>query len=232
MSAGGPALGGWVVERTRGSAAELHGRRWPDPVVRSVWAQHVERPAVVLGSAQRPEVVDRAAAERCGVDIVRRRSGGGAVLLVPGASTWIDVLIPAGDRRWERDVGRAFHWLGEAWRTAVSSAGTGAVEATVNQGSPVRTGWSDLICFAGLGTGEVSVDGRKLVGLSQRRTRAGARFQCIVHHRWEPARLLDLLALGDSARRRGRRELADVVATWPGDPDLLVAGFLAALHRA
>ena len=41
----------------------------------------------------------------------------------------------------------------------------------------VTTPWSDLVCFAGLGPGEVLLDGRKLVGLSQRRTRNGVRIQ-------------------------------------------------------
>jgi hypothetical protein len=39
-----------------------------------------------------------------------------------------------------------------------------------------------------VGTGEVSVGERKLVGLSQRRTREGARFQCLVHLAWRPER--------------------------------------------
>ena len=45
------------------------------------------------------------------------------------------------------------------------------------------TGWCPLVCFAGVGPGEVLAGGRKLVGISQRRTRAGARFQCAVHVR-------------------------------------------------
>ena len=41
---------------------------------------------------------------------------------------------------------------------------------------------------------EVLVDGDKLVGISQRRTRHGARFQCMVHIRWSPDVLIGLLA--------------------------------------
>ena len=39
----------------------------------------------------------------------------------------------------------------------------------------------------------VAPDGAKLVGISQRRTRVAARFQCAVHRRWDPARLVDAL---------------------------------------
>ena len=47
----------------------------------------------------------------------------------------------------------------------------------------------------GVGDGSKTPTGpaAKLVGVSQRRTRAGARFQCMVHHRWAPAVLLELL---------------------------------------
>jgi lipoate-protein ligase A len=41
----------------------------------------------------------------------------------------------------------------------------------------VCTAWCELVCFAGLGPGEVSLAGTKLVGLSQRRTRNGIRIQ-------------------------------------------------------
>ena len=55
----------------------------------------VDRPALVLGSTQRAEVVDERACADAGVEVVRRRSGGGAVLLEPGAVVWFDVVVPA-----------------------------------------------------------------------------------------------------------------------------------------
>ncbi len=240
-----------MVEEVAGRAAGLHARPWPEPVVPTVWILHVERPAVVTGSAQRPGVVDQTAAARYGVDVVRRRSGGGAVLLVPGSSTWVDVLIPAGDRRWETDVGRAFHWLGQAWARALVTAaptgvhrqppgascpvpwvGGGGATAlpVVHTGPMVRAEWSGLVCFAGLGAGEVSVAGRKLVGMSQRRTRHGARFQCIVHHRWDPGALVGLLSMPAPEQGRALRQLSGTVATWEGDPHRLVNSFVAALE--
>ena len=50
------------------------------------------------------------------------------------------------------------------------------------------------VCFAGRGPGEVLVGDAKLVGISQRRTRAGARFQCAVPVYWDPAPLATLLS--------------------------------------
>ena len=46
-----------------------------------------------------------------------------------------------------------------------------------------------MFCFAGAGSGEVMVGERKVVGISQRRTRDAARFQCacVLHWNAEPA---------------------------------------------
>jgi lipoate-protein ligase A len=159
------------------------------------------------------------------VDVIRRRSGGAAVLVEPGATVWIDVTIPAGDPLWDNDVGRAFHWLGAAWAEVLAAEG---LPARMHEGGLRSTPWSGRVCFAGLGPGEVTVDGRKVVGLSQRRVREAVRFQCCARLRWEPERLLDLLALDDAERRLGSEALRDV-ATGAGAVSDLAASFVAAV---
>ena len=76
----------------------------------------------------------------------------------------------------------------------------------------METPWSRKVCFGGLGPGEVTVDGHKLVGISQRRTRDGARFQCVVHRRWDPVPLLGVLALHHRERAAALCDLAQVGA--------------------
>lgn len=210
----------WPVEHHRGSAAAFHERTLPDPLARALWWFEVERPAVVLGSTQRPTVVDAAAAEAAGVEVAKRRSGGGAVFLEPGGAIWVDVLLPATDHRWDHDVGRSFAWLGQAWVDVVHELGAvGAGGAVVHEGPLVRRRWSDLVCFAGLGPGEVTVDGRKVVGISQRRTRAGARFQCALLQRWDPRPMLDVLALSPADRDQAAADLTDAaLGLGPVDP--------------
>lgn len=205
-----PDVHQWAVEHRKGGAAHFHALPLPNPVRRSVWWFAIDQAALVLGSAQREDVVDAAAAARAGVEVVRRRSGGGAVLLVPGEVTWVDVIIPADDPLWRDDVGRAFDWLGEAWVAALSTLGV--EDPRAHRAPMVRTHWSDLMCFAGLGRGEVTVAGRKVVGISQRRTRDGARFQCAVLHRWNPSALLDVLALSPADHRRAETDLRAAAA--------------------
>ena len=213
--------------RWRGHAAEFHA--WPIPSVgrRQLWRFDVERPAVVLGSRQRADVLDRAACRRDGVEVVHRRSGGGAVLLVPGDVAWVDVIVPRGDPSWDDDVHRATVWLGEAWVEALRPVVD--AQLTVHHGPAVATPWSQLVCFAGIGPGEVLAGGRKLVGVSQRRTRDGARFQCAVHRRPDPARLTRLLVADVDAA-----ELPDVAAVdvAPDGFDVWVGELVDALAAA
>lgn len=198
-----------MTARAAGPAADLHARP-VDWARRSVTWCEATRPAVVLGSTQRPE----AAAARTGLDVARRRSGGGAVLVEPGRVVWADVVVPAGDPLWDADVGRAAWWLGEAWAAALARLGVGGAE--VHRGGLVRTAWSSWVCFAGLGPGEVTVGGRKVVGLSQRRTRNGALFQCAVPLAWDPAPLLAALALTQGERAEAAAALAGAVLPLAG----------------
>jgi lipoate---protein ligase len=179
--------GDWAVERHRGPAAALHALDWPDPVIRTVWVLEVDAPALVLGSTQPAGEVDAAALAGAGIEVARRRSGGGAVLLEPRGSVWVDVLVPRDDPLWDDDIGRSFTWLGEAWAGALADLGRPG--AQVHDGALVCGRFGRQVCFAGLGPGEVTVDAVKAVGLSQRRTRAGARFQGVVHRSWSPAAL-------------------------------------------
>jgi len=204
----------WAVERRSMSAAGFHALEVPDPVERAVWIAEPTGPALVLGSTQPASEVRPGAA----IEVVRRRSGGGAVLVVPGEVLWIDVIVPAGDPLWDDDVARSSHWLGDVWAAALADHG---VEAEVHTGPLVRSAWSDAVCFAGIGPGDVLIGGEKVVGISQRRTRAAARFQCAALGRWDPSALLALLAIDAT--------VADLepLATGVGVPlDDLLAAFL------
>ncbi len=156
-------------------------------------------PALVLGSTQhRSALVDEGRqAEAEGWEVAGRRSGGGLVVIDPEVTVWIDVLVPRDHPRWDDDIGRAFHWVGDVWadalrdslRDALRHALPGAGAVAVHRGAAVDPEVGRVVCFAGLGHGEVTVADRegapwKVVGLSQRRTRAGARIQglAVLHH--------------------------------------------------
>ena len=169
-----PPGGAWFVERRTATAIELH-RPWPDEELQSDRVMAVCNvngpPTLVLGSSQSDFWHPSSAGSESKGDlqITRRSSGGGAVLVSPGEQIWVDVWLPRGDPLWDDDVVRASLWLGSAWKRALGDLGVGDLE--VHTGRLARDRWSDLICFAGVGPGEVCWKSRKLVGLAQRRTR-------------------------------------------------------------
>ena len=160
----------------RGTVRELHALDLIAAAgdTASVWWMQPDDSALVLGSRQTEDVVDLDACARLGLGVVRRRSGGGAVLVLPLQLVWVDIVAPAGAA--PDDIRGSMLWAGEMWRLALSPWAGGG-ELAVHDGPMVTTAWSELVCFAGLGPGEVLLDGRKLVGLSQRRTRNGVRIQ-------------------------------------------------------
>ena len=220
----------WSVERRIGDAATLHAFEPPSDPQPTLVVADLQRAALVLGSTQPVDVVDRERARERGLDVVRRRSGGSSVVLVPGAHVWIDVWVPAGDPLWVDDVAAAAVPVGEAWVAALARSGWTGL--TVHRAGSESAPWSDLVCFAGRGPGEViTADGRKLVGLSQRRTRDWIRLQCLVHRRWSAVEAVAALALGADDRAAAEFALREAVAAVGAiDESGLVAGLIAALH--
>jgi lipoate-protein ligase A len=165
-----------VIER-RAAAGLLHGDP-PDPLGARLACVCIPlAPAVVIGSAQPASDFDNQRLAAADIELVRRRSGGGAVLVVPGSQVWLDVFVPGGDPLAHSDVGKSFHWLGDAYAAALAGllgVPAGPPGVAVNRGPRQATAWSRTLCYAGLGAGEVTVAGRKVVGMSQRRERAGA----------------------------------------------------------
>lgn len=171
-----------AVVQQRGRVGELHARDpfelgpRPEPVV---WSCEPTDVALVLGSRQRLDLVDREACERAGVTVTTRRSGGGAVLVDPERVVWVDAILPHGLA--PDDVRGSMLWLGRRAASALTASGHASATLTVHEGGMACGPGSDLVCFAGIGPGEVLDDGRKLVGLSQRRTRHGIRIQAMIH---------------------------------------------------
>ncbi|MEM9518413.1 MAG: hypothetical protein AAGA37_03775 [Actinomycetota bacterium] len=174
-----------VIERTA-DATTLHAFEPPSAPDPTIVIGHVTAPALVLGSTQPMDVVDLERAGAGGYEVTRRRSGGGSVWLAPGAQVWVDIWVPAGDPLWDDDVARAAVPIGTAWQSSLRELGLGT-GLSVHDGGMQDRPWSALVCFAGVGPGEVvDREGRKWVGISQRRTRTWIRLQTMAHRIWDP----------------------------------------------
>ena len=203
----------WPVVERRGAPGVLHVTAPETGGRRLACVCLPLEAAVVIGSAQPDSEFDHARLARDGVGIVRRRSGGGAVLVAPGGQVWLDVFLPSGDPLFETDVGKSFHWLGEVFAKAIaSSLGhlASPAEVEVHRGSVQTTPWSKVLCYAGLGAGEVTVAGRKVVGMSQRRERSGSWIHSMALLGERAPELADLLSGSEAYRASARTVLEGV----------------------
>jgi lipoate-protein ligase A len=164
---------------------------------RRALVRRVDRRTLILGSSQSLDPFDASALERVGGP-VRRRSGGGAVLVTPEDPLWIDFWVPRADPLFDADVNRAFGWVGDTWMRALASLGS--AELSVHDTKLVSTEWSPVVCFAGVGPGEVLAGRHKVVGLSQWRGKEGALFSSAAYRVWDPEEIVSFLALSEVER--------------------------------
>lgn len=151
--------------------------------------------ALVLGSAQ-PET-DAATT----IDVVKRGTGGGAVLCDVG-TLLIDLAVPAGHALAPEDVTEAYRPLGEAIQVALVGMGLDCRTVTVDEARAMddaHKAAARRACWAGLSPYElVLADGRKLVGLAQRRRRGAVLHQIAIPVTTPPAAVADHLVDGAS----------------------------------
>jgi lipoate-protein ligase A len=131
---------------------------------------------VVLGSTQHAEDLDEEALLRDGVETRRRRGGGGAVLLRP-EDCWVELWLPASTAMEHGDLRSTAVRVGGWWSVALAGLG---VATKVLDGGVVDGAQGAVACFAGIGPGELTAEGRKLVGLSQWRAREGALISSVL----------------------------------------------------
>ncbi len=178
--------------------------------------------ALSLGRSQRVDVAcEPEALLREGIDVVRRPTGGGAVLHEHERTYAVVGWLGTGG--FPRGVAGTYARIARALVASVSRLGVAAVAA-----APVRQGPSgpDRWCFERLGTSEIAAVGRKLVGSAQARRR-----RAFLQHGSIPLRLeaLRMAAVSGRPAEDGRfvdlgRAAGRVVT--PGELDrALVAGF-------
>ncbi len=193
-----PFYGGDVAGMLAAAEALLEGAAASGrPAIR--WYVVSER-ALVLGASQKPSAIDLAACRDAGV-AVYQRSAGGATVLVDGDMLGLDVALPHDDPLLARDLTASYRWIGSAWWAALCALGAPADVVDVEQaraaGRDTSAGaqLARLACFGGLSPYEVTVGGRKIVGLAQVRRRYGGLFQTALQLRWDAPLISRLLTV-------------------------------------
>ena len=159
-----------------------------------------------MGSSQKPDRFDQQRLAQHQVELAPRRSGGGAVYIDPNSTVWIDVVAPRTSSLWSSELAENFLIVGRLWQQALMSLG---VSTQLCAEAPERTPAASLACWAGVGWGELTIEGAKVVGLSQRRTRWGARVQAMAVLDGSARLVADYLLSDDADLVRATQRLAD-----------------------
>lgn len=205
----------------------------------TLWWHATREPTLILGPGQSRVLVDVGACERAGVLVIRRQAGGAAVYAADGV-LGLDVALPDGHPLATADVVEAYHWLGEVWVEAVSELGGEAELVTVDQArraAQQTRPFEDLIrlaCFGSLSPYEVTVGGKKLVGLAQVRRRRNVLLQSGIHLRFDAGALAGLLAPTRAAELTAALESAGVglEAAAPAEQPHKITDVIAAFGRS
>jgi len=129
-------------------------------------------PAISLGYGQPLDGrVDHAAAAALGIGLVRRPTGGSAILHEgPDLEVTYSVTAAAEDFAGADDLLATYRWIGAALEAGLRRLGAPVEMVPVRPSDPAVM---PAFCFARTGSYELEVDGRKLVGSAQRRQGAG-----------------------------------------------------------
>jgi lipoate-protein ligase A len=125
-------------------------------------------PAVSLGYGQPLDgAIDQDACARLGIGLVRRPTGGSAILHEsPAAELTYSVVARADDFPGAEDVLETYRTLGTALAAGLARLGVPAEVVPLARRLP---GAAPTFCFARVGAYELAVDGRKIAGSAQRR---------------------------------------------------------------
>lgn len=193
-------------------------------------------PCLSLGRNQPLADADLAACRAAGVDVVRRPTGGRAILHTDELT--YSVTLPQGDPRATGDVVTGYRRLSEGLLAGLHLLGAEAVQAGVRGPAADPT----AICFQTPSDYEIMVGGRKLVGSAQWRARGGVLQHGSLPLRGDLARIVAYLPLPEAGREAQRHHLRARAVTLEeavGHPipfaqaaEALAQGFAQALNLA
>jgi lipoate-protein ligase A len=159
-------------------------------------------PCLSLGRSQALAEVDLVACRASGVDVVRRPTGGRAILHTDELTYSVSLLQT--DPRAKGGIVECYRRLSEGLLAGLHRLG---VEARQAAGHEHGDGEPTAVCFETPSHYEVTVAGRKLVGSAQSRARGGVLQHGTVPLSGDLGRVVDYLAFSDAERQVQRRRL-------------------------
>jgi lipoate-protein ligase A len=189
-----------------------------------------EPPCLSLGRAQKASDVDLNALRAAGFGLVRRPTGGKAILHINELT--YSVVAPETELRVEGGVVESYRRLSAGLTRGLEKlGGTGIVADQLAENRRLE----GPVCFEIPSDYEITVGGKKLVGSAQMRTQGAVLQHGALPLHGDIARICPLLAAHpDPARVRARATTVEAAfgkqISWDEAADALAAGFAEALN--
>jgi len=217
-----PARGAWNMAVDEALAEAVDAGASP-PVLRLYrWAP----PCLSLGFAQPYGAADAAFCADHGIDVVRRPTGGRAVL--HHLELTYSVCAPLGRGPFSRDLQAAYQAICRALVAGLRRLGVAADLSGAPENGMIKPTQA-IPCFIGPAAGEVVAGGRKLVGSAMRRVGDAILQHGSILEGWDGALQAGCLGLRDDRELRPAvTTLADLLGEVPARAalaDAIAAGF-------
>ena len=164
--------------------------------------------SMILGAGQRAEEIDLAACQAYGTALLRRISGGTAVLHDETTISF-QLTLPTAHPFVSDDIHVNYRRMAELIVAVLMKLG---IESTW---TPLEEARNDRppdglapICFSSLAPYEITAHGRKLVGLAQVKRGGATALQGMVYRSFQPAKTVRLLPRGPRSPEELEHELA------------------------
>ena len=189
-------------------------------------------PAISLGYMQPESDIDAEKCARDGIDIVRRPTGGRAIL--HSAEFTYSVTLPPWHPLAKMTILQTYNEISRALALGLRNLG---IPAKLARGTG-RINPKNPSCFSSTSRYELVVDGKKLVGSAQRRKNGAALQQGSIMADEDFIRLADYLtAHGDAVRRQLQnhstwiKKILGYIPAYEDFVESMIEGFEAAFHE-
>jgi len=162
-----------------------------------------------LGYAQPFADVDMARLKECGWEVVRRATGGRAILHTDELT--YSVIAPLDDPRVEGSILESYNRLAQALLLAVKSL---EIPVEMKEGKADNVAVPNPVCFEVPSTYEITVNGKKLIGSAQARKKEGVLQHGSLPLTGDLTRICQALAFeNETAREDASRRLLERATT-------------------
>jgi lipoate-protein ligase A len=218
----GPSTGAWNMAVDEALVEAVDNGSSPPTLRLYRWRP----PCLSLGFAQPPEAADWSFCTAHGIDVVRRPTGGRAVL--HHLEQTYSVTAPLGHGRFGHDLQATYQAICRALVAGLERLGVRA-ELAGRPGDGMIRPNQPVPCFVGPAAGEVVAQGRKLVGSAMRRVGSSILQHGSILEEWDGALQAGSLGLPDDGGLRPSvvtlRDLVGEVPKRDALAEALVAGF-------